>query len=331
MIKCVYLTHIVALIAISSVAQTSLKPGLTFRDCPDCPEMVVIPAGSFTMGSPASELGHDSYSAIHLQLEGPLRVVNIKQFAAGKFDITRGQWAAFVSATNRVTTGGCSWSGLPRAPDSKIWDPHPEATWKSHGYAQDDNHPVVCVTWQDAQDYVQWLSRKTGANYRLLTEAEWEYAARAGTSTPYPWGSTASHEYANYGTDTVAGVGLALGRDKWVATSPLGAFPPNQFGLYDMHGNVMQWVEDCFSDSYSGLPTDGSAHKAELTLKMQIDRFSWMNGKSSCSFRICRGGDAWNPPVMIRSASRNFATAKGGTLENARSAGLGFRIAKTLQ
>lgn len=214
MIKHVYLSHIVALITISSVAQTSLKPGLTFRDCPDCPEMVVIPAGSYTMGSPASELGHDSFSEIQLQLEGSLRVVSIQQFAAGKFNITRGQWAAFVSATNRAITGGCRWSGLPRTPGSKLWDPNPEATWKNHGYVQDDNHPVVCVTWNDAQDYVQWLSRKTGANYRLLTEAEWEYAARAGTSTPYPWGSTASHEYANYGTDTVAGVGFASGRDK---------------------------------------------------------------------------------------------------------------------
>ena len=331
MISHVYLGHIFALITISSAAQTSLQPGLAFRDCPDCPEMVVIPAGSFTMGSTASELEHDSFSEIRLQLEGSLRVVNIKQFAVGKFDITRGQWAAFVSATNRPTTGGCSWSFLPGAPGSKPWDPHPEASWKNLGYTQDDNHPVVCLTWNDVQDYAQWLSRKTGANYRLLTESEWEYAARSGTSTPYPWGQTASHEYANYSTDTVAGVGFASGRDKWVATSPVGSFPPNQFGLCDMHGNVMQWVEDCFSDSYSGLPTDGSAYKEEVTLKMQATPFSWMDGKKSCSFRLCRGGDAWNPPVMIRSASRNFAPAKGGTLETYKSAGLGFRVARTLQ
>jgi formylglycine-generating enzyme required for sulfatase activity len=325
MVKHTYLSHIVVLIAISSVAQTSLKPGQTFRDCPDCPEMVVIPAGSFTMGSPASELGHGPFSEVQLQLEGSLRVVHIQQFAAGKFDITRKQWAEFVSATNRATTGGCRWSGLPRAPDSKIWDPHPEATWKNHGYEQDDTHPVVCVTWQDAKDYVQWLSGKAGADYRLLTEAEWEYAARAGTSTAFPWGPTASHEYANYGTDTVAGVGFISGRDKWVTTSPVGAFPPNQFGLYDMHGNVLQWVEDCFSESYSGLPTDGSAYSSNVTLKMQTARLSWMNGKSSCSFRICRGGDAWDHPPLIRSASRNWADA------NFSSAGFGFRVAKNLQ
>ncbi len=322
MIKRVYLSHIVALITISSVAQ-SLKPGMVFRDCPDCPEMVVIPAGSFTMGSPKSEVEHDASSEIRLQLEGSLRVINIQQFAAGKFDITRGQWAAFVSDTGRPTTGGCSWSGLPGPAGSKPWDPHPEASWNNLGFLQDDNHPVVCITWNDAQDYIQWLSRKTGATYRLLTEAEWEYAARAGTSTPYPWGSTASHEYANYGTDTVAGVGFVLGRDKWLTTSPVGAFPPNQFGLHDMHGNVLQWVEDCFSESYAGLPTDGSAYKEDIILKMQTARLSRMNGRSSCSFRICRGGDAWDHPPLIRSASRNWAERP--------TAGLGFRVAKTLQ
>ena len=331
MLRYIYLSHIVALVTISSVAQSKLKPGLNFRDCPDCPEMVVIPAGTFTMGTPASEVADDPFSEIRLQLEGQQRVVTIQQFAVGKFDITRGQWAAFVSATNRPTHGGCSWSDLPRAPDSQIWDPHPDASWKNLGRIQDDNHPVVCVTWRDAQDYVEWLSRRTGATYRLLTEAEWEYAARAGTSTPYPWGPTASHEYANYGTDTVAGVGLALGRDKWVATSPVGAFPPNQFGLYDMHGNVMQWVEDLFSGSYSGLPTDGSAYKTEITLKVEAAPFLWLNGKKSSSFRLIRGGDAWNPPVMIRSASRNFAPARGQTLESYSSAGLGFRVAKTLR
>ena len=326
-----FLSHVLALVTLSSIGQTGLKPGEVFRDCPDCPEMVVIPSGSFTMGTPASELEGDPSSEIRLQIEGPLRTVHIKQFAAGKFDITRKQWAAFVAATNRATAGGCSWSGLPGAPGTEPWDPHPEASWNNLGFEQDDNHPVVCVTWNDVQDYVAWLSAKTGANYRLLTEAEWEYAARAGTTTPYPWGSTASHEYANYGPDTGWGEGLASGRDKWVATSPVGAFPPNQFGLYDMHGNVMQWVEDYFSPSYADLPTDGSANKTTTVLEIPVELLSWVNGKASSSFRPIRGGDAWNPPIMIRSASRNFAPAKGGTLETYRSAGLGFRVAKSLE
>lgn len=318
------------LITIPAFAQNILKPMQVFRDCADCPEMVVIPAGNFTMGSTVSELGKFFYSDYQFSVEGSLRSVNIRQFAVGKFDITRGQWAAFVSATNRETSGGCTWSGLPGSPSSKPWDPNPAASWKNLGFLQDDNHPVVCVTWNDAQDYVSWLSQKTGAHYRLLTEAEWEYAARAGTVTAYPWGDTASHEYSNYGTDTTAGVGLALGPDKWVTTSPVGSFPPNQFGLYDMHGNVLQWVEDCLSVSYSGLPVDGSAYKADVKLKMPGDIWSWMNGKSSCSFRICRGGDAWDPPALIRSASRNWGEVTGVKLTNYGSAGLGFRIARTL-
>ena len=326
MVRHLCFSHIVALITISSIAQTNLKPGTTFRDCPDCPEMVVVQAGNFTIGSTKSEVEHDALAEIRSQLEGPQRVVNIKQFAAGKFNITRKQWAAFVSATNRSTKGGCSWSGLPAAADSKPWDPHPEASWKNLGFQQDDNHPVVCVSWDDAQDYVKWLSTKTGANYRLLTESEWEYAARAGTSTTYPWGDKASHEYANYGTDTVAGVGFTLGRDKWMYTSPVGSFPPNQFGLHDMHGNVLEWVEDCFSNSYSELPTDGSAYTKDVVLEIESERFSFMNGKSSTSFRMVRGGDAWDHPILIRSATRNWAKVDGqGT------AGLGFRVARSLQ
>jgi formylglycine-generating enzyme required for sulfatase activity len=327
MIKHICLSHIVALVAIASAAQTNLNPGDTFRDRRDCPEMVVIPGGSFTMGSTVSEVEGDGLAALRLQLEGPQRVVHIKQFAAGKFDITRKQWAEFVEATNRPTVGGCSWSGLPGAPDGKPWDRHPEASWKNLGFKQDDNHPVVCVTWNDAQDYVKWLSKKTGSTYRLLTEAEWEYAARAGSTTPYPWGLNANHEYANYGTDTVAGVGFTMGRDQWMYTSPVGAFPANAFGLHDMHGNVLQWVEDCFSLSYDGLPVDGSANVAAITLEIKEGPFTRMNGENSCSFRICRGGDAWDHPILIRSASRNWGRVAG---ENYGSAGLGFRVAKSL-
>jgi formylglycine-generating enzyme required for sulfatase activity len=311
--------------AISSGAQNSLKPGEVFRDCPDCPEMVVIPEGSFIMGSTVDEVQGDPMADIRLQLESPQRVVNIKKFAVGKFNITRGQWAAFVADTDRPATGGCRWSGLPGAADGKPWDPHPEATWKNLGFEQDDSHPVVCVTWNDAKDYVTWLSKKTGQDYRLLTEAEWEYAARAGTSTTFPWGSTASHEYANYGTDTVAGIGFASGHDKWITTSPVGSFPSNQFGLYDMHGNVLEWVEDCFSFSYSGLPSDGTAYTTDTALEELPGPFARMNGTNSCSFRILRGGDAWDHPILIRSASRNW-----GSVDGYGSAGLGFRVAKSL-
>ncbi len=158
----------------------------SFRDCADCPEMLVVPAGSFTMGSPDDEPGQ-------FVAEGPLRRVSIRPFAVGKFDVTRRQWAAFVSATNRETRGSCFWTGRSGS------KPDPAGSWRDVGFPQDDDHPVVCVTWNDARDYARWLSQRTGRGYRLLTESEWEYAARAGTATPYPWGSTAAHEYANYG------------------------------------------------------------------------------------------------------------------------------------
>lgn len=297
---------------------TVFRPGQRFRDCPDCPEMVVIPAGSFMMGSPASEPGRNDR-------EEPQRRVSIRQLAVGKFDVTRGQWAAFVSATNRDTHVGCAWTG--RSGIEPPWAMDPDGSWRSLGFPQDDNHPVVCVSWNDAQDYVRWLSQRTGRKYRLLTEAEWEYAARAGTTTPYPWGSSASHEYANYGADDCCS-GLASGRDQWVNTSPVGSFPPNAFGLFDMHGNVLQYVQDCFASSYSGLPTDGSAFETVVPLKTAP--YSWMTGTSSCSYRMVRGGDSGDPPRMIRSASRNFAPSRGTTLDQYRSGGVGFRVARTL-
>ena len=279
--------------------------------------MVAVPAGSFTMGSPADEPGRDG-------TEGPQRRVNIRQFAAGKFDVTRGEWAAFVAATNRSIAGGCAWAG----PSNEKLDP--QVSWRKLGFPQDDKHPVVCVTWQDAQDYVHWLSQRTGHKYRLLSEAEWEYAARGGTSTAYPWGPNSTHEHANYGAEKCCS-GLAAGRDRWKETSPVGSFPPNGFGLYDTHGNVLQWVQDCFAASYSGLPADGSAYEEAVVLKT-AGPFPWfdMTGTNACSYRMVRGGDWGDTPSMIRSASRNFGPGPGVTLQNYRSGGLGFRVAKTL-
>lgn len=291
----------------------TLRPGQSFRDCADCPEMVVIPAGSFMMGAPDDELGRQDK-------EGPQRRVRIHQFAAGKLDVTRGQWAAFAAATARRTATGCAFTGR----NGNRFDP--AGAWNSLGFAQDDSHPVVCVTWADAQDFIRWLSQRTGQKYRLLTEAEWEYAARAGTTTPFPWGSTASHENANYGTEDNFN-GLALGRDQWVNTSPAGAFPANAFGLHDMHGNVLQWVQDCYS-GYAGSPADGSAYETDVQL--QEGMFPFMAGTRSCAYRMLRGGDWGNPPRMIRSAFRNLAPPPKSTLEAYRSGGVGFRVARTL-
>jgi formylglycine-generating enzyme required for sulfatase activity len=293
---------------------TAPKPPRSFRDCPACPEMVAIQPGTFQMGAGSA----DERGFIE---ESPRHPVHIKGFSISKFDVTRGEWKSFVDATLRPVVTGCGYSGLPKEERAK-------ASWQYLGFPQDDRHPVVCVTFQDALEYTQWLNKKTGHTYRLLAEAEWEYAARAGATTAFPWGDTASHEFANYGGQDSPGPGLAQGRDEWVGTSPVGSFPPNAFGLYDMNGNVMQWVQDCFSNGYTEVPSDGSAFLADKPVAAMTGNLAAMNGTSACSYRMLRGGDWGDPPRMIRSAFRNFAPSIGQTLATYRSAGLGVRVAR---
>ncbi|MEO6843905.1 MAG: formylglycine-generating enzyme family protein [Ginsengibacter sp.] len=309
-----------AIFGAKTLAQISHKPGDTFRDCSDCPEMVALPSGTFTMGSPENEMGRSDF-------EGPQKKITIKQFAVGRYDVTRGQWKTFVNATHRPVVSGCAFSGF-KDTTRKDWYANPKASWCNLGFPQDSSHPVVCITWDDAKDYIKWLSQKTGYTYRLLSEAEWEYAARARTTTAFPWGSVASHEFANYGADS-GWTGLTSRRDKWMGTAPVGSFPPNAFGLYDMQGNVLQYVEDCFSATLSDVPADGSPYKTDIVLNM-TGRYSFMNGKRSCDSRIVRGGDWGDPPQMIRSGFRNVAPGPGFTLDNYRSGGVGFRVAREL-
>ena len=237
------------------------------------------------MGSPSSE-------ATRYKDEGPQHQVRVRSFAVSKYDVTRGQYAAFVSATHRPIAKDCFFT----------FSKNP--SWQNPGFPQSDDHPVVCVTWGDAQAYAHWLSQRTGKHYRLLTEAEWEYAARAGSTDAYPWGSAPSHDYANYGGEA-SYTPAASGRDTWLYTSPVGSFPPNAFGLYDMHGNVFQWVQDCHADSYAGLPSDGSA-----------------NNSAGCSIRVARGGVWGDTGSVMRSAARNFAPPDDKTsITNYRSSG----------
>lgn len=239
---------------LTATQERTLKPKDTFRECADCPEMVVVPAGSFTMGSSASEQGryHDN--------EGPQHAVTIRQqFAVGKFHVTRDQFAAFVNDSGHVV-GTC----------------HGGHSWRDPGFTQEGSHPVVCVSREDATAYAAWLSQKTGRAYRLPSEAEFEYAARAGTTTPYWWGSAITHEQANYdGSGTV----------------PVGSFKPNPFGLYDVHGNAWEWMADCGHANYNGAPADGSA---------------WTTG--DCSAHVCRGGSWANIPELLRAATRGNGT-----------------------
>jgi formylglycine-generating enzyme required for sulfatase activity len=279
--------------------------GQGFRDCGDCPELVVIPAGTFEMGSPASEQERRDN-------EGPQRTVRLAApLAVGRHPVTVGQYRAFVAATGRSDGGSCwVWTAAGK------WEEEAGRNWRNPGFPQTDAHPVVCVSWEDAQAYVRWLSGRGGQQYRLLTEAEWEYAARAGTRTRWWWGEDEGQQcqHAN-GADATARVQVpgASGRtvapcDDGVAyTSAVGRYRANRFGLHDMGGNVFQWVEDCFVDSYAGAPSDASVAVTS----------------GGCSARVLRGGSWGNDPRNLRAAFRVRLTPGN------RLISLGFRVART--
>ena len=290
-----------------SAALGSALPGVqtTFRDCANCPEMMVLPAGSFTMGSPSAEQARSDQ-------EGPQHKVTIpRPFAIGIYDVTRDEYAKFVHETGRESGAAC----IILTRDSAEYTGG--ADWRSPGFVQTARDPVVCVDWEDAQAYVQWLNAKLNrvsrGAYRLLTEAEWEYAARAGTRTRYYWGDEADDacRFANTADRSAHRRYLSLKTadcdDGFTATSPVGSFPANPFGLYDMAGNAFQWVTDCYHPSYVGAPTDGSA---------------WLSG--DCPEHVIRGGSLGHMPRLLRSAYR----FKDFT--DHRSVFLGFRVAREI-
>ena len=247
-----------------------------FRDCDGtwCPEMVVVPAGSFMMGSPAGEADRNTN-------EDPRhRVTMANRFAVGVYEVTFEEWDACRRG------GGCS-----RNPGDEGW---------GRG-----RRPVINVSWADAQAYVKWLSMKTGEAYRLLSESEWEYVARAGTTGPFHFGATISTAQANYNGTYTYGSGRK-GRYRR-RTEPVGSFPANAYGVHDVHGNVWEWVEDCWHGSYAGAPADGRA----LTVG------------GDCSRRVLRGGSWVNGPQFLRSANRSRVTGGGRSVA-------GFRVARTL-
>jgi formylglycine-generating enzyme required for sulfatase activity len=267
----------------------SLRPGTTFWDCADCPEMVVVPAGSFTMGSPASEKERESD-------EGPQHVVTIpRPFAVGKFHVTVDQFAAFVRETGYAASTTCikypSWNR--------------DGSWRDPGFAQEGSHPVVCVSWDDANAYVNWLAKKTSKPYRLPSEAEWEYAARAGTRTPFWWGSSITPAQANYDGNYVYAGGGSKGIYR-NGTVPVSSFAANPWGLYNVHGNAWQWTADCYHDSYTGAPADGTP----------------LTTINCSSGHVVRGGSWVSYPRTLRAALR-----LGNTAEYDYS---GFRLARTL-
>jgi len=257
----------------------------TFRDCRGCPLMLSVPAGNFVMGSPNGEAGRQA-------AEGPRHgVAIVHPFAIGVDDVTRAQFAVFARDTAYAGDPKCDWRS-PKARGRPI--------------DQTDDDPVVCVSWSDAQAYAKWLSSKTGHAYRLPSEAEWEYAARAGSRTTRPWGQAGARDFANYGSDQCCAP-FAAGRDRWLYTSPAGSFPPNAFGLYDMLGNVWQRTEDCGHADYSGAPRDGSA---------------WVTG-GDCTTRIVRGGGWFVSLDQLRSAARAADPAEF------RKNDIGFRVVRS--
>jgi formylglycine-generating enzyme required for sulfatase activity len=253
---------------LSAAKEQALKPGDAFKECArDCPEMLVIPAGSYTMGGPTEN-------------EQPQHTVAFaKPFAVSKYELTFADWDACVAG------GGCN--GYKAA----------DQGW---GRRQ---RPVVNVDWDDAKEYAAWLSQVTGKAYRLLTEAEYEYAARAGTTTAYHWGN--GIKLNGQAMANCSGCGSKWDGDQ---TAPVGSFSPNEFGLYDMLGNVWEWTEDCAHGNYNSAPTDGSAWIAD----------------GDCSNRVVRGGSWYDSPEFLHSAYRYWLAS------HSRSYILGFRVARTL-
>jgi formylglycine-generating enzyme required for sulfatase activity len=273
----------------------NLKPGEKFKECRNCPEMIVVPAGTFTMGSPASDPDHQANEVLQ-------KITFARRFAAGVTEVTWDQWEACV---RDQFCDGLAVENALRAKD----DGTPNPDFKDWGRG---TRPAVGLSWFDAQDFVGWLNKKTGSDdaYRLLSDAEWEYVARAGTSTRYPWGDQIDHNHGNFGLDEHTLGPKVEGRDQWAnETAPVASFAPNAFGVYDMHGNIFEWIEDCYEVDRAHAAPDGSANK-----------------QGNCATRMFRSGSFVSNPYMQRSAKR---TAPYPSTRRGRNY-LGTRVAKTL-
>ncbi|AZE12484.1 PvdO, pyoverdine responsive serine/threonine kinase (predicted by OlgaV) [Pseudomonas chlororaphis subsp. aureofaciens] len=263
------------------------KPGSVFKDCKNCPEMVVLPAGSFVMGTPEDEVGREPD-------EGPQHTVTFnKAFAMSRFHVTAGELDAYIRETGTVIKDGDERPGrLCQASKPR--------------YEQGPRQPAVCVDYADVQAYARWLSKKTGQHYRMVSEAEREYAARAGSSGSFPFpfdeeGQYQITQHANtYGP-----------KDGYSYSAPVGSYPPNAFGMYDMHGNVYEWVADCWHPDYVGAPADGRA---------------WMEESGGvCLDAQIRGNDWGEAPVFSRSGNRNSRKRE------VRGDWLSFRVVRELE
>ena len=294
------------------------EPGSIFRDCADCPEMTVVPPGAFLMGSPDSEAGRMDH-------EGPQRLVTIsKPIAVSRFEVTVGQYAGFVQETGHDSGNACVvWTGVDGG------EVVTGKNWLDPNFFQSEDQPVVCISWNDARAYIDWLSRTTGKPYRFLSESEWEYMARAGTTTRYFFGDSEEEICRFANVPDVSAEPDSRGSN-WqyvscddgygVQTAPVGSYAPNAFGLYDVHGNVWEWTQDCYRDSFVGAPTDGSP---------------WLTAE--CEVRVVRGGSLSAPAYLSRSAVRFFGALEfldesaKEALGEFRNFNLGLRVARDVE
>jgi formylglycine-generating enzyme required for sulfatase activity len=294
-----FFRQIVFASAIFLVAGGAVSEDRAFKECPNCPEMMGIPAGKFVMGSPQHETGR-------FDTEGPQRIVGVKAFALAKFNVTSEEYLTFLRD-----------SGYQPEPCDKLLDMRwrvPKMGWAYPPYDEEPSRwPASCVSWKDAHAYIDWLNgevRKARPNltsksgpYRLPSEAEWEYAARAGTTTARWWGEDIGRGNANCN-------GCGSQYDFHVLSN-VDSFKPNAFGLYGMLGNVWQWTEDCWHKSYVDAPKDARPWK-----------------ENNCSQHVLRGGSWDNVPVFVRSAARVASAGDGSQLDYSTLAG--FRVARDL-
>lgn len=272
-----------------------LLPGAALlAACSSTPDMAHIPSASFEMGETV-DYGYG-------EIDGPSHRVTIKRdFAVSPTEVTVGEFRTFVRDTGHVSRGHCN-----IYTDDQSWHIDPDRGWDNPGFEQAEDHPVVCVSWDDAQAYTAWLTEKTGQPYRLPSEAEWEYIASTGGIEGKD--GKVGHDEANIGLVECCG-GRTEGRDQWIKTAPVGSFPPDRYGIYDMRGNVWEWTADCHQEMYDGAPVDGSPRRACET----PDK------------RAIRGGSYGDAGDYLSPRYR---------LPGARSQGyftVGFRVAKTLE
>ena len=299
------------LVALLTMAAALADDG--FRDCEACPVMVPLPAGRFLMGSAPEDRLIDPRTGKPATNDGPQHAVALPAFAVGRYEITVGEYQAFVEATGHRNIDPCMGFTEPdRFSMSRDFD------WDHIDTEQSDRHPVGCVSWFDAVAYTDWLSDRTGADYRLPTEAEWEYAARAGATTPYHWGvdEAAACTFANVRSPGAQSISQRQSEsdrvdgfpcdDGAAAAAPVGQFRPNGFGLFDMQGNAWEWVADCNHKDYVGAPADGSA---------------WLDD-SGCQFGLIRGGS------FLNRVERSSTTVRVGRPRAGRGTNMGFRVVR---